>query len=528
VSLSPATDADAIVIGAGLNGSWAAKELATGGMKVALLDAGPILPASMFAATRLRANVFDPRYQLFRLKLLLKGETDRAFNKFLSSETQKLYLDRRRDPYFTPVDSAFTWNRFRAVGGRGHVWGRVMLRMTDRELSVPGFEWPLRYVDLAPYYDEVEQLLETGGAPSLMPEVPDGVYVHSRSLHPLERQFCEAVARRWPLRQAVVNHVAEYDPSPLLPMLETGLATNRLQLMPNTAVAALAIDDAAGLVTGVNTVDTMTGGAGVLRAPYIVLAASAFESVRLLLNSRSERFPNGLGNANGLVGTRILEHMMVNIFAQLPAAIRSKTPVYRHDPFKLNAEPHGFYMPPFTHREDPKTAYRFSYGVQGTISTDTGLFYVGAFGETVPSDSNRLRLDAARKDRFGIPAAAIAFSWSEEDLALWNDARQALADMVSAFKKDSGIRLESPVTNRVYNALTAGGPPVPGSNHECGGARMGQDPATSIVDPYNRVWEAPNVLVCDAACFPSIPPQNPTLTTMALAVRASRHILAAG
>lgn len=524
----PVKDADAIVIGAGLNGSWVAKELTCGGMKVALIDAGPILQDSMFAIDRLQADVFNPRYHLFRLKLLLKGETDRALNKFVNRQTQKLFLDRRRDPYITPVRREFTWNRVRAVGGRGHLWGRVMLRMTDRQLSAPGFEWPLKYEDLAPYYGEVERMLEMGGAPSQTSEVPDGEYVHERSLHPLEQKFCDAVLRRWPLRRAVVNHVAQYEPSPLLPMLRVALATGRLQLFPNKTVATLTAGGAANLITGVTTVDTTSGAIEFFRAPYVVLAASAFESVRILLNSRSEKFPNGIGNGNGLLGTRILEHMMVNVSAQLPASIRTKNPIYRHNPFKLNAEPHGFYLPPFSHFENRGIAHRFGYGVQGTISTDTGLFYLGAFGETVPSDANRLRLDATKKDRSGVAIASIDFSWAAEDLAMGKNAHRALAEMVDAFCRDSGIKLENPFTGRLYNMLALKGPPVPGSNHECGGARMGLDPATSIVDPYNRVWEAPNILVCDAACFPSIPYQNPALTTMALAIRASRQLLASG
>lgn len=528
MSLLPETGADAIVVGAGLCGAWVAKELTSGGMTVALLDAGSILPESIFSRDHLQADVFNPRYQLFRLKLLLKGETGRAFNKFVSRKTHKLFLDRRKDPYITPEGRDFSWLRMRAVGGRGHLWGRVMLRMTDRELSAPEFEWPVRYADLALYYSEVERLMELGGAASQTPEVPDGEYVHKRSLHSLERQFCDAVARRWPQRHAVVNHVAQYEPSPLSPMLEAALATGKLQLLPDKTVVALTPSGTGNSIAGVTAVSTTTGYAETFRAPIVVLAASPFESVRILLNSRSKRFPNGVGNGNGLVGTRILEHMMVNVFAQLPASMRTKNPVYGHNPFKLNAEPHGFYLPPFAHRENPDVAYRFGYGVQGTISTDTGLFYLGAFGETVPSDANRLRLDGAKKDRAGVPVAAIDFSWGAEDLAMGKDAREALAEMVEAFAQDSGIRLENPVTNRVYNFLAAGGPPVPGSNHECGGARMGSDPATSVLDPFNRLWEAPNVLVCDAACFPSIPHQNPTLTTMALAVRASRKLLADG
>lgn len=519
-------DADAIVVGAGLSGSWVAKELTSGGMKVVLIDAGPILPESLFSVGRLRPDIFNPRYHLFRLKLLLKGDTQRAFSKFITSETNRLFLDRRRDPYLTPGGRDFSWFRVRAVGGRGHLWGRVMLRLTDAQLSLPGFEWPIRYEDLAPYYSEIERLLDMGGAPSGMTEVPDGEYVQARTFHPLEKQFCDAVERRWPRRRAVVNHVAGYEPAPLSPMLRAALSTGKLELMPNRVVSALTTGGANGRVDGVRIVSTATGSVETVRAPYVVLAASAFESVRILLNSRSEQFPAGVGNRTGLVGTRILEHVTAGFVGQLPSAMMTKTPTYGHNPFKLNAEPHGFYMPPFAHLEHAQTGYRFGYGVQGTISTDTGLFYLGAFGETMPSDTNRLRLDDARTDRFGTPVASIDFSWAPEDLAIWKDATRALDEMIEAFESDSGIKIRHPLTSRAHNLVTAIKTPVPGSNHECGGARMGNDPASSVVDSYNRVWDAPNVLVCDSACFPSIPHQNPTLTTMALAVRAGRQLLA--
>jgi len=399
--------------------------------------------------------------------------------------------------------------------------------MTDRQLAAPGFEWPIRYEDIAPYYSEVEQLLEMGGAPSNTPDVPDGEYVHSRSLHPLEQKFCNSVVNRWPLRRAVVNHVAEYEPASLSPMLKEALGTNRLYLYPNRAVAELDTDGRTNSVSGVRTVNTSNGATESFRAPIVVLAASAFESVRILLNSRSKEFPNGVGNSKGLVGTRILEHVMTSFFGQIPASLRSMEPAYNHNPFKLNAEPHGFYIPPFEHIESAKGEYRFGYGVQGTISTDTGLFYLGAFGETVPSDANRLRIVENKKDRFGIPIASIDFSWDANDLVMWERANISLVEMLDVFQQRTGIMLDRPVTSRVHNIVFAKGRgPVPGSNHECGGARMGHDPTSSVVDSYNRLWEAPNVLVCDAACFPTIPHQNPTLTTMALAVRASRHLLA--
>lgn len=525
-SLSTQT-ADAIVVGAGLAGGWAAKELASGGMKVALLDAGPVLPESNFSINRSQTDLFNPRYHLFRLKLLLRGQTDQALSRFMSRETYKLFLDRRKESYVTAAGRDFRWFRVRAVGGRGHLWGRVMLRVTDQQLCSSGFAWPLRYKDLSPYYSEIEKLLAMGGAPSGTSEVPDGEYVHARSLNPLEQQFCDAVRHRWPERRTVVNHVAQYEPAPLSPMLKVAFATGNLRLFANKVAASLEFDAAGKNICGVVTVDAKSLIKQSFRAPYVILAASAFETVRILLNSKSKKFPNGVGNGNGLVGSRILEHVTATISNQLPPSVLIRNSKYVHNPFKLNAEPHGFYMPPFASFQRSNDSC-FGYGVQGTISPYTGVFYLGAFGETVPSDGNRLRLHPTQRDQYGIPIAIIDFSLTAEDVAMWKDASSSLLEMAQAFSDYSGIDLVNPLTNQVYNMLSAKGPPSPGSNHECGGARMGIDASSSVVDGYNRVWETPNVLVCDSACFPSIPHQNPTLTTMALAVRATRNLLAVG
>lgn len=512
---------DAVVVGAGLNGAWAAKELAEGGLRVAIVDAGPTLPDALVRGEPDARDVFDPRYHLFRLQALLRGDRHRAFNKFIDEKTSALYLKRASDPYGTAPGRDFAWARVRAVGGRGHLWGRVMLRLEDDQLRREGCAWPISVAELRPYYDEVERALELGGAPSGHPGVADGVYVHARRLNDLEATFCDAVAARWPHRRAVVNHVAGYAPSPLSPMLEAALATGRAELRPGTVAASL-LEGRGGEIQGVVAVDARSGRRTALRAGYVLLAASAFESTRLLLNSASDAHPGGVGNGSGLLGTRILEHVMVSIFDKLPPSAMSEAPRYRHNPFFLNEPPHGFYLPSFVQAEEPEHG-AFGYGVQGVISPDTGIYYVGAFGETRPRDENRLRTEPGTTDRHGIPIATIDFSWSAEDLALFERARRAVAEMTAEFEAAARLRLRHPVATRVYRKLVSERP-TPGSNHECGGARMGDDPATSVVDPLGRVWDAPNVVVCDTAVFPSIPQQNPTLTSMALAVRAARAL----
>ena len=516
---------DAVVVGAGLCGSWVAKELTSGGMNVALLDAGGLLADTLFAPQqRGGGGLFSLRQHLFRLKLLATGRADLGFSDVASDRTHRLFLDRRHHPYATS-GTDFTWHRLRAVGGRGHVWGRVMLRMTDRQLA----DWPVSYAELAPFYEEVERLMELGGDTSGDPGVPDGAYVHRRSLNPLEQAFCRAVTQRDPARRAVVNHVAGYDPAALSPMLRVAQGTGRLTLMPETVATRLVIDDAAEpahRVTGVSAACALSGARREIRARHVVLAASAFETLRVLLNSGSDRSPGGLGNARGLLGAGLLEHLNATVFEQLPATLRNPRPAYRHNPFKLNEEPHGFYIPPARPSAPGPTDGTERFGIQGTISADTGIFYVGAFGEADRAATNRLTLDPARRDRFGVPLAAIHFAWSEADLATWRCMNATLADMTEAFCAGTGVKFGHSVVGALRKAVQQNTVPAAGTNHECGGAPMGTEPETSVVDPANRLWEAPNVLVCDAACYPSLPPQNPTATTMALAVRASRRLLA--
>jgi choline dehydrogenase-like flavoprotein len=281
-------------------------------MKVALLDAGPILPASIFDQSSNKPETASSFSQAHRIYLLLTGERKKALNTATRKQTHEFFLSEKEHPY-TVRGTSFNWSRVRAVGGRGHFWGRVMLRYSDRDLSGC---WPITYEELSPYYCEVETALELGGDLSKTEQVPDGCYQRRRALSSEEKAFCSAVAKRWPERQAVVNHVAEYEPGPLSPMLRIASATGNLQILPEIIAVKLQ-----NVVTGHAEVCTLcanTGQERVFSAGNVVLAASAFETVRLLLNSQSTAFPQGLGNSNGLLGRGILEHIVVSTFAKVP------------------------------------------------------------------------------------------------------------------------------------------------------------------------------------------------------------------
>jgi choline dehydrogenase-like flavoprotein len=512
--MTDSEDFDAIVVGAGLTGAWSAREFARAGLRVAVLDAGPALDSALFESAGSAANPTSMSRQLHRLRLLARGEFKKAFNPPLQKETHSYFLSEHEHPYVCS-GGAFNWSRVHVIGGRGHFWGRVLLRFTDAEFQS---NWPLRYDDLAPCYDEVEALLRLGGAPSEHPGVPDGSYQTPRAFSGYEREFCDAVKARWPDRKAVVNHVAEYRPGPLSPMLEEGMQTGNLTLLPGKIV--LAVYPKGRRDVEVHVHDKASGANSVMRAATVSLAASAFETVRILLNSKSDRHPNGLGNGSGLLGTSILEHLYVGTYSNLTSR-EDLDEENLFSPFWLNREPTGFYIPPVLNQRSRHA--ETDYGVQGVISDKSGMLYIGAFGRIAPSPSNRLTLDDARTDRLGRPQPVIHFDLEDADRQLFSRMSRDLEEMRDAFFDRIDQRPTTPLSLRLRNLFDRSADKIAvGSNHESGGAAMGSDPGASVTTPEGCLWEAENVLICDSACFPSLPPQNPTLTSMALALRSSR------
>ena len=451
---------DAIIIGAGLNGSWAAKVLTEGGMNVALLDAGPELSEDVFSQKVTKTDFFDPRFHLFRMKALIKGDFDRALNKFLDYRTQDLALSTQDYPYSTLDGKSYRWFRVRKVGGRGHLWGRVMLRLTDREFSANDLNesqtsWPIRYSDLEAFYDEVETLLELGGAASNTSAVPDGQYIHERSLNHLESLFKDSVEEKWPERHVLVNHVAEYEPSPLSPMLIAAKRTGCLQLFASTAAKHVITCPETGNSIGVSAIDLNSGEKVDFWGDNIILSASPYETVRILLSSVSSKHPQGLGNSFGQLGTQILEHVVCSFMAELPDTLRENNANYIHNPFKLNDAPHGFYIPTFRKQESDSLDFKRDYGIQGLISPESGLFYMGLFGETLPRPENCLKLNSSVKDKLGMPTLKIEFSWSENELNMLKDQKKVALELAKIFEDRVGVKLNNRIATRVHNHLWA-------------------------------------------------------------------------
>jgi choline dehydrogenase-like flavoprotein len=524
-------EADAIVVGSGAAGGWAALELAEAGRSVALIEAGRRLdpeadfpePTPRFAwqdlvRDRRRGFHVQARCDVFR-----QGLVD-------------FFVNDRDAPYQSPRGAPFNWFRGRQVGGRLHTWSRVALRMSEREFRPAaadgvGPDWPIGLEDLTPHYDRVERLMGIVGSREGLAEAPDPVAPEPREPTPDERAFADAVAAGGLGARVIPARTIAHNPVRVPPTVAAALATGRTRLVHDTIVDRLEVDERSGAVVGVCTIDARTMAPGVVRAPLVLLCAGAIESVRILLNSRSDRHPSGVGGASGWLGRALMDHLKVTVGGPLAPGERSVSPP--EDPYDLAAYT-GIYVPPFRNQGSERSAFVRGYGIQGGIGRCAHAWHLASYGEMLPDPSNRVTLHPRRRDRWGVPIPRIVCRHGANDRLMIADQARALRAMARSAGLEIGEvppHLDRGNLRRAHRWVRArragpGGGWFPGGAvHEVGGARMGDDPASSVVDPWCRVWEAPNVIVADGACFPTCSSKNVTLTIMALATRAARAAL---
>jgi len=522
---------DAIVVGSGATGGWTAKELTERGLTVLLLEAGRAIrpevdfplpaPPERRLATRLTRGIVRQPMQMRCAPY--------------DARSCRFFVDDRANPYATPAGQPFNWFRGRQVGGRLHVWARVAVRASALELDGASDDgsnaWPLSYDELAPYYERVERFLEVEGCADGVPSLPDGAYAGTACLTPAEEAFKRAVERAFPDRRVVAARVVRHDRERLPRALRAAQASGRLVVRSDAVVRRVTVDEASGLATGVVFVDRSGGEPGEARGRAVVLCASTIETLRLLLHSKDARHPRGLGNASGRLGQGIVDHVM--IAAAGPAA---PGVVAQSDGADADADPYdfgratGFLVPRFRNVTAPHPAFRRGYMVQGGIGRGAG-WYMLAHGEMLARPENRVVLDEQRRDAWGVPAARIACTWSDNEEAMLADASAQMHAMAAA----AGLEVRAPGAGRLLDALAVrlwrsrlfapSGAFLPGSAaHEAGGAAMGSDAATSVCDRFGALWDAPNVVVADGAAFPAGCCQNVTLTLMALAARAAEQL----
>jgi choline dehydrogenase-like flavoprotein len=506
---------DAIVIGAGAAGGLAALLLCEAGLKVLVLDAGWRASFAQAAPRRLTGAIVsglaDPKvasllspgviYKARRaLRLLGCFGQPVQTQCYAWERAPEFFVDDRRHPYVTAGQTRFAWLRVHALGGRlivpGH--GRQYYRFAPDDFAASDERpaWPICAEELALWYEAVEQRLALRGRQEGLATLPDSAI--ARPIEPAlaEAELAARIAARWPRAHTVMSRYA-----PPLASLHAAAASGHL--LCRQGALARAVETDGQRVCGVSWTDIASGATLSARAPLVFLCASTLESVRILLVSRSSRHPEGLGARSNVLGRFVADHAMVKlegVGGALPGA-----------PF-MPEDGRCVYLPRFETRDGDHEAPRLSIQIyQSSGAPGTSFFNAVAFGDMGMRDQNRVTLDPERVDAWGAPVLRIACTHSGAERRAAEACSAALSE-IAAFM---GVRAQA-------GALAPPGMAV----HECGGARMGEDPAASVLDPNNQCWDATGLYVTDGASFPSLGSHNPTLTIMALTARACAHALA--
>ncbi len=549
---------DAIVVGTGITGGWAAKELCEKGLKTLVLERGPRVEHIKDYKT-MNDDPWD---------YALKGELSKEDKKKQHVQSRVGWAPREDTKHFFVNDlehpyvetKRFDWIRGYQVGGRSLTWGRQTYRWSDLDFEANkkdghGVDWPVRYNDIAPWYDKIEEYIGVSGENLGLKHLPDGKFMPPMQLNCVEEDLKKSMAAQFKdgrlLTIGRVAHITDKNNtiegrqpcqyrnrcsrgcpfggyfssnSSTLPAAER---TGNMTLRPNSIVYEVVYDDTLNRATGIKLIDAETKEQIQVNAKVIFLCASAMASVGILLQSKSQRFPNGLGNDSDALGRGIMDHHY-----QLGA--NAKVDGYLDKYFK-GRRPNGFYIPRFVNLENQteEKNYIRGFGYQGSASRGSwteavaemgygadlkenilkvGSWQIGVtgFGEFLSYDDNRVSLSQTEKDKWGLPQLDFDVEFKENEYNMREDIKtQIVSIMTAAGFKD--------VT--AYDRATGPGLGI----HEMGGARMGHDPKTSIVNKHNQIHKVPNVYVTDGAFMASSSCVNPSLTYMAFTARAAAH-----
>ncbi len=518
---------DAIVVGSGAAGSWAVKELTEGGLDVLLLEAGRDLDLARDFPADATVGALG---MVGRARAALNGQLVQAQCAGFYETTKQFYVNDRKNPYTTATGKPFLWYRGRQLGGRLHTWSRHVPRMSNHEFKAAtlrgrGVDWPLSYEDLAPYYDMVERTLGVHGSPAGIPNCPDGQFIGPAKTTKSEDTFLTNVENRLPHIGITYGRTVKYDHDRIPLPLRLALSTGRLHIQTDAVVRRLLVDPRSGKSTGVEYVDRTTMDTHAIHGRVVVLCASAIESVRILLNSRSEKHPSGVGGSSGHLGRHLCDHVAYAQTGHVAAGDAEPTPA--EDGFDFAAT--GLYIPSFC--EEQPTDFPGGYGIQIGIGRGKPTWNMLALGEMQPRYENHVSLDPKKKDAWGVPAAKIECGHSEDEVKMVAHMRRKLPEIAAAGGLPVDTNLDLGRGSIVFRMLRSRvfadyGAYWPGAAiHESGGARMGDEPDDSVLNSLCQCWDADNVFVTDGACFVSSGFQNHTLTLMALTVRTCQFIV---
>lgn len=543
---------DAIVIGSGLSGGWAAKELTEKGLKVLMLDRGHQLEHIKGYKTAMT----DPWEFKHRGRIT---QEQRKTHEFLSrdypySEDNASYWFRDSDAPYEEVKK-FDWFRPNIVGGKSIMWGRQSYRWSDLDFGANakdghGTDWPIRYKDIAPWYDYVETFAGISGQTEGYAPLPDGKFLPPMEMNCVEKNVKEGIEKNFKGRIMTIGRTANvtqrhHDRGPCQyrnlcsrgcpfgayfstqsTTLPPAMATGRLTVQPDSIVSEVIYDDQKQRASGVRVIDSNTKQTTEYYARIIFVNASTVATSFILLHSVSNRFPNGLGNDSGVLGRYLMDHHFRNGAAGEAEGF--------DDQYYFGRRPNGIYVPRFRNVNDKeKRDYVRGFGYQGGASrqgwqrgiaemgvgadfknllSEPGIWRMGlgGFGECLPYAENRMYLDPNKKDIWGLPSVVFDVSFKENEEKMRKDMMNDAAEMLEA----AGMK----------NVKTFDVGSTPGQAiHEMGTARMGKDPKQSVLNKWNQMHTVKNVFVTDGACMVSTSCVNPSLTFMALTARASDY-----
>ena len=546
---------DAIVVGTGISGGWAAKELCENGIKTLVLERGRMVthiqdyPTANLDPWDMPNNGdLTPEQKSRQEKQARTGYTVRA-------ESSQWFVDDVTHPY--NETKRFDWMRGYHVGGRSIMWGRHSYRWSDLDFEANAkdgiaVDWPVRYKDIAPWYDRVEEYIGVSGENLGLSQLPDGKFEPMMQLNCVEQHFREQVAEQFEGRVVTAGRVAhitsdkKYDGrskcqfrnrcirgcpfggyfSSVSSTLPAAERTGNMTLRANSIVHEVIYDAATGKASGVKVIDRETKESMVFNAKIVFLCASSMASSAILMQSKSERFPNGLGNDSDQLGRNIMDH-------QLGVGANGTFDGFE-DKYYKGRKPNGVYIPRFRNLDtDTKKEYLRGFGYQGGASRGNweeaiaehafgkdlkeavlkpGGWSMGimGFGEVLPYEENRFTLDYENLDEWGLPTLTFDAEFKDNEWKMRDDMKAQAVAML----EQAGFKNVNAYDNP--GALGLG-------IHEMGTARMGRDPKTSVLNGYNQVHTCPNVFVTDGSFMTSASCVNPSLTYMAFTARAANY-----
>jgi glucoside 3-dehydrogenase (cytochrome c) catalytic subunit len=548
---------DAIVVGSGISGGWAAKELTEKGLRVLLLERGKNIEHVKDYVNATKAP-WDYPHRGGRTQAMERDYPVLKRDYPLNEKNLDWWASDKDSPY--TEHKRFDWYRGYHVGGRSLMWGRQSYRWSDFDFEAnardgTAIDWPIRYADIKSWYDYVERFAGIAGSREGLAQLPDGEFQPAMPLNCGEELIAGRLKTKFGGRRLLIPGRVANLTQPLpgrtpcqyrnacwlgcpfggyfstqSSTLPAAVATGRLTLKPFAIVTEVLYDRDKKRATGVRVLDAVTEKTTDYTARVIFLCASALNSTWLLLSSATDVWPGGLGSSSGELGHNLMDHHF-----RVGASGNLEEPGLDAKYF-YGRRPTGFYIPRFRNLYGDKRQYLRGFGYQGGASrqgwsrgvaelgvgggfkdamAQPGKWTIGAtaFGEMLPNHANRITLDKVKKDKWGLPVLAIDCATGENERLMRRDMMNDMAEMLEA----SGVKQVRTYDNEYWPGMGI---------HEMGTARMGRDPKRSVLNPHNQVWDAPNVFVTDGACMVSASCVNPSLTYMALTARAADFAVA--